>query len=220
MNTQEYITELIPSPNNDQPNFIAWLSTAIQVYVDQQVAMGLFPADFDIDIAEGEQLDILGQILGVSRTVSFDFGGGVSSVLQDPIYRIVLKSKIIQNQWKGTKDEIYDFWQAFLPEYPVLIMDNLDMTMSVLVIGVPNDTSGVTSFAWDTETATERGWDEGYWGPFTNALRQLIENGYFTPRPAGVEAEYSFMEDAAFAWDIETDIFKGWDEGTWASFNM
>lgn len=219
MNTQEYIQELIPPPNTDQPNFSAWVAANLQPLVDDQTALALFPIDFDINAGEGTQLDIIGQILGVSRTVNFDFGGGVSPILSDPLYRIILKARIILNQWNGTKDQIYDFWQQFLPEYPVLIMDNLDMTMSVLVFGVPNDTSGVIAFSWDTDTDTEKGWDEGYWGPFTNSLRLLIENGYFTPKPAGVLVDYAFQDTAAFAWDIESDIFQGWDEGQWATFS-
>jgi hypothetical protein len=218
MNTQEYIQELIPAPNTDQPNYTAWLAANLQTYVDDQTALGLLPADFNIDIAVGDQLDVLGVILGVSRTVPFDFGGGISPVLADPIYRIVLKARIILDLWNGTKDQIYDFWQNFLPEYPVLIQDNLDMSMSVLIFGVPADTGGVVSFGWDTDTADIKGWDEGYWGPFENTLRQLIENGYFTPKPAGVSVAYSFADSPVFAWDIENDLFKGWDQADWAYF--
>ncbi len=218
MNAQEYLQELIPSPNTDQPNFSAWVEANLQTFVDDQIACAILPSDFNIDLAVGDQLDVLGVILGVSRTVPFDFGGGISPVLADPIYRIVLKARIILDLWNGTKDQIYDFWQVFLPEYPVLIQDNLDMTMSVLVFGVPADTPGVVAFGWGTETDTIRGWGEGYWGPFENSLRLLIENGYFTPKPAGVSVNYSFASSPVFAWGIETDLFKGWGEGTWAEF--
>lgn len=225
MNTAEYLAELIPSPNSLQPLFTAWVSTFIQLGVDIQTVLNSMPADFSIDDAVGNQLDVLGQILGVSRQVDFDPGGGATSILTDDYYRVALKARIILNQWKGTKDEIYDFWAIYLPEYPVLILDNQDMSMSVLVIGMPNDLTGTSVFALGPVGGTGpdgeilAGLGTGYWYGYQSTLRGLVTHNYFTPKPAGVSVDYSFSDQTIFALGFETDLLKGLGEGYFVSFS-
>jgi hypothetical protein len=211
--------DLIPPPNSIQPNFTEWVCKNICPLVDiQDAAQAMYQA-FTLENAVGVQMDILGAILGVSRTVTFEPGGGVSPVLSDAYYRIVLTAKIILNHWDGTKDQIYDFWAAFFPQYPVLILDNQDMTMSVLVVGMPNNLDGSAEYAYDSDTDSLKGYDLGYWEPLSSLLRGLVTHGYFVPKPAGVRVEYSFMDDPAFSYDLNTDLMKGYDDGTWVSFS-
>ncbi len=218
MDKQEYL-DLIPMPNAIQPKFMAWVEANLQPYLDTQAVLNSFTDAFDITKAVGKQLDILGEILGVSRLVNFKPGGGISALLEDELYRLVLTCRIILNQWKGTKDEIYDFWQTFLPEYPVLIVDNQDMTMNVLVVGVPASTPGATYFAYDSDTTELKGYDAGFWEPFNNILRDLILNDYFFPKPAGVSVSYTFLDTAVFAYDQDSEYLKGYDAGEWVSFS-
>jgi len=216
MNINDYLG-LIPAPNNLATNFMAWVRDNAQPLVDVQNVLDSFVEEFDISTATGKQLDILGEILALPRTVNFDPGGGQSSVLTDDIYRIALKAQILKTTWNGTKKEIYDFWQAFLPEYPVLILDNQDMSMDVLVVGMPDTPVGAITFGYDSDTIDVQGYDLGYWEGFTSVLRGLVLNGYFTPKPAAVEVNYSFLEDAGFSYDENTDLLKGYDESYWVS---
>lgn len=209
---------LIPAPNSSQPKFMSWVSTNLQPYVDAQACLDTFATAFDIDTAVGVQLDMIGQILNVSRTVNFQPDGPVSPVLGDDNYRLVLKARILRNQWKGTKQEIYDFWQKHFPNSPALIQDNQDMTMTVLVVGMSNETTGVPFFGLDEEDATVKGFDEGYCDTFVGLTRKLVLEGYFVPKPAGVKTTYLFMNNPVFGFDVENSLIKGLDEGYIAAF--
>lgn len=223
MDLQDYI-DLIPPPNSIAPNYISWLTAWLQLYIDTQTALNDLVTQFDINLAVGDQLDIIGELLGLSRLVNFQPGGGLSAEMTDDQYRLVLQSKIILNQWDGTKAQIYEFWQTFFPQYPVIITDNQDMSMSVAVVGMPNDLTGTLSFGYDSAgeadgDTTLWGYDIGYWEPFNSLLRDLVLNNYFVPKPAGVSVSYTFIDDIAFGYDIDTDLMKGYDEGYWIDFN-
>lgn len=183
---QDYLA-LIPAPNSIQPNFMAWVEANIQLFVDGQDCLNSMIAAFNIETAVGAQMDVIGQILGQPRTVDFEPSDMSSPVLDDDNYRIILKSKIIRNLWHGTKPELYDFWQQFFPTIPLLILDNQDMSMDVLVIGMA-----------------------------PGIQQDLVEHGYFVPKPAGVRINYFFSTDPIFAFDLDTDYLKGWDLGYWA----
>lgn len=217
MSLQDYLS-LIPAPNSIQPNYMAWEAANLQFLVDFINVMNNIPVAFTVTTASGVQLDRLGEILRVSRTLPYNPGGGASAVLIDDFYRIALLAKIVQNQWKGTKNEIYDFWAAFVSQYPVIIQDNQDMTMNVLVIGMPNNLVGTVEFGYDTETSTIKGYDEGYWDPIVGVLRGMVTHGYFTPKPAGVSVTYSFMNNPAYAYDQNSALLQGYDMGYWAAF--
>lgn len=212
---QDYLN-LIPPPNSIQPNFMAWLEANAVKGVQIQDLYATFNAEFNLDTAVGDQLDILGQILGLSRTVNFQPQGGFNPVLDDATYRLVLKAKIILNLWDGTKGQIYEFLNQFLPQYTFLILDNQDMSMTVLVIGMSNDLSGSITLALDLNNDTYGGLDRGYFTGFSSFLRQLVTNGYFFPKPAGVLISYLFPDHPVLAFDSDTDNLKGLDLGYFA----
>lgn len=218
MDLQTYL-DLIPAPNNLQPNLLAWLSGILQPTIDTMIVLGQLTPAFDINTAVGDQLDVLGQILNLSRILNFQPDGGINPVLDDPTYRIVLIAKIIQNQWDGSKGELYTFLQTFLPQYPVLIADNQNMTMNVLVLGMANAATGAAIFSFDLNASPYFGFDVGFWFTITTSLlRQLVVHGYFTPKPAGVHVNYSFSDGVFFALDTESTFLQGFDQGSWASF--
>lgn len=207
----EYL-ELIPPPSSLAPKFMAWMRVAMKISNDTQNVLNEIIEAFDIDTAVGNQLDVLGDLLNRPREVDFTPGGGASPILPDSMYRVVLKAQILKNIWKGTKGEIYDFWEKFFPDNPVLITDNQDMTMTVTVVNVPTTLEGTVTFSYDTDTDEEKGYDEGYWEGFQNIGIDLIENGYYTPKPAGVGVIYEFITDPVFAYDADSEFFKGYDE--------
>lgn len=204
---------LIPGQNNQKPKFMAWLAACLQPLIDTQQFLLNIDSYFQIDTAIGVQLDMLGVILGRSRTVDFVPEGGVSPVLTDDLYRIVLKATILKNTWKGTKQEVFDFWSRVFPQYPLVIVDNQDMTMSYTIYGLPLDISAIHPFTYDDSV---NGYDAGYWVLIGGGiLRELIRNHYLTPKPAGVLVTYSFPTTAIFAYDQNSTYLKGYEAGNW-----
>src|ERR1035438_279531 len=88
-----YYLALVPSQLRGRPKFMAWLAAALEPLDDLNQCLATFNYSFDLDSAQGAQLDILGQLIGQSRTVGFQPSGGVSPTLDDPTYLILLKAK-------------------------------------------------------------------------------------------------------------------------------
>lgn len=180
---------LIPPPNRIAPKFMLWYLANIQIYLDYLNFTSVFIQAFFIQQAVGKQLDIIGTILGVSRIVTFVPTLETDSpTLSDSNYRIVLLAKIMQNQWRGTKQEVYNFWSQFFPDKPLIIKDNQDMSMTVQVVGMA----------------------EGI-------QLDLVNNGYIVPKPAGVRINYNFPNRTYFGFGPETANIKGFGRGYWAS---
>lgn len=137
MTAQDY-TKLITSEHSQQPQFMALVELWTDTIGDITDLIDSMPSLFDLDTAIGAQLDVLGEWIGLSRTVGgillvqfFGFGDDASAlgfgelsdpsvggrfyelgesststaILPDPEYRILLKAKILQNQWDGSAGE-------------------------------------------------------------------------------------------------------------------
>jgi len=186
--TIETDLDVLSSQYRALPKFTEWLTAPLQMLQDAQDLVNDMPDYFDIDLAIGDQLDILGEIIGVKREVTFEPTGGASPILDDDDYRIVLKAKIAKNQWRGTIPELYTMWNNLFPLQPIIIQDNQDMTMDVITFG------------------------------FTTTMQQdLVNNGYIIPKPETVGINYYFATPPIFAYDLDNDTFKGYDEASWAS---
>lgn len=214
MTTQDYL-KLITSAFQAQPNYMATVSLNVAVPVRvQQLLASLVPL-FDLDTAVGNQLDIIGQWVGISRnvtipignvyfswdgtdpTLGWDFGTwqpnlapSTVTVLPDDSYRVLIKAKIAANSWDGTTEGAYAIWDALFPTFTILIQDNLNMSYDLAFVG------GIV----DSLTAA------------------LIAGGYIPLKPEGVHVnEYFFPVDSGpvFAWDLDETLLKGWDTGSW-----
>jgi hypothetical protein len=141
---------------------------------------------FDLDVAIGAQLDALGDIAGIGRTVNFQPSGGVSPTLDDDTYRLLIKAKIAQNQWDGTITSLYLVWQALFPGGVIVIEDNQNMTADIVLTGT-----------------------------FSTIAQELISNGYIVPRPEGVLYTYIFSELPIFGFDSAPGFIAGFDVGHW-----
>jgi hypothetical protein len=185
----DYI-KLITSQYQNSSKFISWLTTPLQIAHDISVCADELPAAFDIDTAVGVQLDTIGIIIGQARTLSFQPSDGSSAYLDDATYRKVLKLKTLTNYWDGTQDKIYSAWYAVFPDIDLLITDNQDMTCDVIITG-----------------------------SLTQIVIDMIHHDLIIPRPEGVEYNYSGTVGTLplFAYDMDTQYFKGYDEGYWDS---
>lgn len=207
---------LITSEHRDKPNYIATITAGVSPLLKiQEVLLGL-SEDFTVDLAIGNQLDAVGEWVGRSRRVAipltgvyftwddtaatgwesgiwksnFDPDSGLS-LLPDDQYRVLIKAKIAANNWDGSIPGAYVVWQqAFGIGSQIAIQDSQNMSFIVAMFGFPLD---AVSFA-------------------------LLTGGYIPLKPEGVRiANYSVAPDAAeiFAWDVNSDLFKGWDEASW-----
>ena len=181
-----YYLNLIPSEHRLSPNFINWLTFGIQkLQDDNSSALDIINA-FDLDTATGTQLDIIGTLVGISRQLDFQPRSDISSVLDDVYYRLLLRARIVWNQWKGTIKELYEAWQVIFPAGNLLIMDNQDMSMNMVVSG-----------------------------NFSVMERELINNGLIVPKSEGVRINYIIIEEnsnlSVFSYGYDNEILGGYN---------
>lgn len=118
-------TGLITSQHANKPKFMAMVDGVAQPFVDLQAVLANIPASYDLDNAIGDQLDVVGEWVGIGRNIStplsvyfsldtsglgFDQGSwqgpydpstGLIS-LDDDTYRLLIRAKIGANSWDGT----------------------------------------------------------------------------------------------------------------------
>jgi len=138
------------------------------------------------DACVGNQLDILGVILGISRQVTFDPTDGSSPVLDDDTYRILLKARVIMNHWDGKAASLQEKWKELFPGGKIVVQDNQNMTVSVTI----------------------------YVG-LSQMIVDLITNEYIVPRPQGVLMNYYYGTPPFFGFDRDDTYVSGFDTGNW-----
>lgn len=212
--TQDYL-DLVTSEYRNQPKFIAMISFFGDFSAWIQALLASFVPIFDLDTPPvGNQLDIIGQWVGISRNVSipiegvffswddtmfdgWDFGswspsGAPTSIteLPDSAYLNLIKAKIAANQWDGTTEGAYKVYALLFPEFTVLIQDLCNMSYNLAIVG----------------------------GRVDSLTLALLTGGYFQLRPEGIQIQkylVSVDTNPGFAWDVENQYLSGWDEGSW-----
>jgi Protein of unknown function (DUF2612) len=183
-----YYQDLLTSQWKLSPKLNALLYVLLKKFDDVSQCLVSLDLALDLDSAAGAQLDQLGAIAGVARTVGFQPSGGVSPVLDDATYRILIKAKIGQNQWDGTIPGLYPIWSLLFPDGQIVVEDNQNMTATVTLTG-----------------------------SFTSIMQDLISNGYIVPRPEGVLYTYVFGTLPFFGFGSSPGYIAGFGEGHWAT---
>lgn len=210
---EDYLN-LITSEYRQSPNYISMVTFGVSIYVYVQELLASMIPKFDVDLAEGDQLDTIGLWVGISRNISipitgvyfswdsdytegWDYGTWQPStlpasvtVLPDDAYRTLIKAKIAANRWDGTTTGAYAIWDALFPDITILIQDNQDMTYDLAFVG----------------------------GQLDSLTTALITGGYIPLKPEGVRVtEYFIPVDTnpLFSWDVESEYLGGWDEASW-----
>lgn len=208
---------LVTSEYQQQPNFMATIAFMVAVQVQVQKLMNqMITTLFDLDNPPvGDQLDIIGEWVGISRkvaipitgvyftwdgtdaSVGWDYGSwqptdapSTITTLPDDAYLTLIRAKIAANQWDGMTTGAYSIWSIVFPTFKILIQDNCNMTYALGIIG----------------------------GIIDSLTLALITGGYIQLRPEGVRiTEYFVSVDTnpAFCWDVETTNCQGWDQGSW-----
>ncbi len=131
MTIQDYLG-LVTSEHSNKPNFMGWLTANLQMVEDNTIAAASMIGAFDVNTAIGNQLDVVGLIVGQPRNIGVPITGA-SSVLDDDHYRLVLKARTARNNWDGTIPSIYEIWNNAFPVEPLQLIDNQDMTMQAII---------------------------------------------------------------------------------------
>lgn len=219
--SEKYI-ELITTEHGDKPKFVEMVQTITTAIEEIGQKIEHFPQDYDLDTAIGNQLDVIGIWVGISRYLktpiegtffSFDIQGvgfdegvwygpfDISSELTrlpDEFYRLVIKVRILNNHWNGTKAQMYEFIQTLFAPYGYFffIDDNADLSINLGLVGM---------------------------GPPTALLIALLTGGGFDIKPAGIRIRnymYQSINAPIFAFDMNTAYFAGFDAGGWATLTQ
>jgi hypothetical protein len=154
--------------------YLAWLAANLQPYQDGIACLNQFDVAFGLLTAVGPQLDVLGNVLGQSRTVGFQPRFGISPVLDDTTYRLLLRATIYRNHWDGLTVGLWTGWNALFPNSRLLISDHQDMSVDLLV--------GLTA---------------------STLVEDLIMNDLIIPRPQGVKYNLTIQQGGwnTMLWD-------------------
>ena len=180
----DYLAKIPPLYAN-KPKFRAWVELLVAPLADLQDFFANLPAQFDIDTAQGAQLDVVGQWVGQSRQISvpvaqpwFSWGvanrgweqgywkgptivGNYISSLDDDTYRRLLYAKRIANYGDGQVATA----QAALSEY------FSDPATHVFVLDISPAVGVIQPFSWGVAGC---GWGQAYWrgpGEFENVTQ-------------------------------------------------
>lgn len=184
--TVKQYTDLITSEHAAKPKFNAYNEAFLDMLLDTAGALYDCMDMYDIETATGDQLDKIGEVVGVSRKLpQTDYN--LPAVLDNETYRLLIKSKILQNRWDGTMGGWVIIMEQLFPSNAYDIVDNFDMSVDVLII--------------DPD--------------FDETLVSLLSLGYILPKPSGVRINYAVVDKPIFGWDTDNEYIKGWDEGQW-----
>lgn len=212
--TTEYL-DLITSEHRLKPKFAAMVELNVSVFVRVSNLIQAMNGLFDLDTAIGDQLDILGEWVGVSRnvripipdvyfswdadyTLGWDYGTWEANltpfegtVLPDDAYRTLIKAKIAANHWDGTTNGAYAIWESLFTQFTILIQDHQDMSYDLIIVG----------------------------GIVDSLTLALLAGGYIPLKPEGVRVNEYIVpvnDGPLFGWDLDTEFITGWDDGSWA----
>lgn len=212
-------TDLITSEHADKPKFVSLVDGVTGGIAAQAQTADLMSQAFDLDVAIGAQLDVLGQWVGISRYASvtitgvyfsfdteglgfdqglikgpFDPSEGLAT-MDDETYRLMIRAKIGANHWDGTLPTFQSIMaQVFAGSgTQAFAMDGQDMTMSVYFAGAPPSV----------------------------LLAGLIKSGALPLKPAGVRIAGYYISSVIgapiFGFDIDSPLIGGFDVGAFAT---
>ena len=141
-----------------RPKYIAAVTALLEKLDAAHGIAKDIPGYYDVATTVGAQLDTIGEIVGVVRKTIPLYVPNVTEVPDDDLYRIIILSKIIQNNWDGTNEDFYEIWEATATTlFDVMYKDNQDMSIDVTILGEVDD-----------------------------HIADLIAYGYIIPKPMGV----------------------------------
>ncbi len=157
--------DLITSQHRGKPKFVATVAELLKFSEDIYATAVYMDDEFDIDLANGAQEDVLGVIVGASRELGFQPHTQDTATLNDEDYRFLLKAKVGKNLWKGGIDDLQRLWHSIFND-DIIIIDNQDMTIEVQIRNVPS-----------------------------SVVHEMILMGYIVPKPQSVRTNYHIIRE-------------------------
>lgn len=217
---------LVTSQHADKPNYNSILSGVLQPFVDAQTYLAGLSAAFDVDYAIGVQLDVVGEWVGINRSVPvpisntfFSFGDarrgfglgywadgyaqayGIQS-FDDTTYRRLIRAKIMANQGDGSVASAIAILNTFL------------------------EGAGATFFAYGSDSgmsgapAAGARLTIGFSGALPSFIYMIvIAREYLPLRGAGVELNTvgtTVSGAPCFGFGVENQYVSGFGVGAWA----
>lgn len=139
----------------DKPKAVKWFNINKDIGNQFCDTFTSIATSYDVDQAEGDLLDILGRVVGVSRSYqsqillqpssfgdpniefgddSSEFGfatATLSNQVNDIIYRMLIKAKIAKNNTNATIDDILIALSFIVPNSKSILIDHKDMSFSI-----------------------------------------------------------------------------------------
>lgn len=211
----------LPTWQHRKPKFLEVLRFLIQPLVDiQNAAHFISERHYNVGTASGEELDTIGEWVGVNREIyppinqvyfswdedrpgvkwgegrwkrNDDPNNGMDN-LPDDIYRFLVKAKIVANRWDGSVEGAYRVWNdTFGEDVAIMIQDHQNMSIQIIL-------------ATSHDLAKDK-------------IMQHIVNAEKIPlRPSGVNTVFTLVpkNDVKFVWDKESGPTEGgWGLGSW-----
>lgn len=179
-----YYPSIVTSQYQASPKLTTSLRVISSLPGDVAACARTMPTAFDINSAVGAQLDVLGTLIGASRTLPFQPSGGASPILTDADYKTLLLAKIAQNQWNGSLSSLYALWNELFPGGRISLIDNQNMTATIILAGT-----------------------------FSSIVQDMITNGLIVPRPQAVLYNYTFATLPILGFDQNNATIAGLDAG-------
>lgn len=137
---------------------------------------------FNIDTADTFGLTVWGNLLGVQRPIYND--NGQLRPYSDNMYRLFLKARIFFMFNNGSVSQLNKYIRFIFPELPILVLDNLDMSIDLIF----------------------------YYTPSAEELT-VLSNPDFLPRPSGVGINIKIINPQE-VFGFEGSDLSGFDQGT------
>lgn len=138
-------TGLVTSEHNQRPNFMAVVEAFTSWAVDERILLEELPEKFDLEVAEGAQLDDVGLWANVSRIITVVPSESYPTptepyqvTLDDDTFRRLIKARILANAWDGTPEAAVTILAEFYGPAGsyAAIVDNQDMSIDLYLTGV------------------------------------------------------------------------------------
>jgi hypothetical protein len=124
----DYYVNLLILQYRGKPKARATIDALVRMAVVDQLPVALQNA-FNLDTAEGVQLDTLGKIVGASRS-GYDFSGPVT--LDDENYRLFLRLAIVQNSAGSSLYDVQNILAAYFPDQ-IFVFDSQQMRINYFI---------------------------------------------------------------------------------------
>ena len=143
MDANKYL-DLVPSGNSSKVKFMSVLRAVLQPAIEESSVIESLDDAFDLDNAAGDQLDVIGELVGASRLLPYspvnplvvDGERIYTRLMTDDEYKLAIRLKIARNEWDGTNESAQRIYRELLNgDSRITFTDNQDATVNIDVVG-------------------------------------------------------------------------------------